>query len=52
MIVLRTLDCHHRVDFGLGFLIEPHMIFPNMKGAAGIGTLPDGGLEAEGTRLG
>ncbi len=50
LLILVTMPCSAQdstqVHGRWGFLIEPYLMFPNMKGTLGIGTLPDGQVDA------
>lgn len=50
MVFFVTMACNgqdstHTVG-GWGFLLEPYLMLPNMKGTIGVGTLPDGEVDA------
>jgi hypothetical protein len=50
LLILVALTCSAQdstqTDNRWGFLVEPYLMFPNMKGTLGVGVLPDGEVDA------
>jgi hypothetical protein len=50
LLILLTISCSAqdstKIHDSWGLLLEPYLMFPNMKGVLGVGTLPDGEVDA------